>query len=406
MTELNLVSRLTGRHGDWKRDLQNLVPFVPVDLRCESQHTALERDRLGDGRAAEPPPDHHVRIAVLDVQVPGVPAPRVVVVKLEHVAAAPQHLTAGLLVPDRGDGALLAELDAKEVVFERAVTRRRRTRHGLSPAHLHRHECNRLGVCAHRVELALGLFVDPVDRRARQVLRLGLAGVGAAVQLEVQLAADDREVTSLGRGTVEEVDGLADGHAERMRGLDHLGGRAAAAVAVAEQVQGLVRGRRVLEVAHAVLDLFGREVAVVGVCRRKVREHSRAVDTFPPERVVLRLVGVVPGKLLGQEVVAPRLLDQLGEVAGISEDVRQPQDARLVAELLHEVALAVQKLAHQRLAGRQVAVGLHPHRADRLPLAGRRLRLDPPVQVRVRLLHPFVLRGLRAGENEVGILVH
>ena len=61
-------------------------------------------------------------------------------------------------------------------------------------------------------------------------------------------------------------------------------------------------------------------------------------------------VGVVPGELLGQEVLASRFGDQLRQGGGVAEDIGQPQLASIDAELLHEEAFAVQKLARQRFA--------------------------------------------------------
>ena len=58
---------------------------------------------------------------MLDVDVPRVPAARVVIVKLEHVARPAQHLAAGFLVPDRGDDAIVVELDPKEFVLHGSI---------------------------------------------------------------------------------------------------------------------------------------------------------------------------------------------------------------------------------------------------------------------------------------------
>ena len=138
-------------------------------------------------------------------------------------------------------------------------------------------------------------------------------------------------------------------HIERVRGNDHLLRRAAPAVAEPEQIERPVQGARVLVVAHAEFELLTREITVVGVRRREVREDARPVDALPPEGVVLGRVGVVPGQFLGQEVVAARLFDQLRQVARVAEHVGQPKDPRLITELVHEEALAVQQLADERL---------------------------------------------------------
>lgn len=118
-----------------------------------------------------------------------------------------------------------------------------------------------------------------------------------------------------------------------------------------------------------------------------------------------QLVGLVPGELLGQE---PLVAGELGElrVGGVvAEGVRQPHALGLDAEVLDEEPFAVDQLAGQRLAAGQVAVGLDPHAADRRPLALLHRLLDAGPHVRVVVAHPLVLLGLRAGEDEVVVLV-
>ncbi len=54
---------------------------------------------------------------MLDVEVPGIPPARVVVVELEHVSGAAQDLAAGFLVPDRRQQTAVVPLDAQKFVF-------------------------------------------------------------------------------------------------------------------------------------------------------------------------------------------------------------------------------------------------------------------------------------------------
>lgn len=70
-----------------------------------------------------------------------------------------------------------------------------------------------------------------------------------------------------------------------------------------------------------------------------------------------------------------------------------------------EPALAVQKLADERLPGGEVAVGLDPAAAgrDEPPLGHR--AAQPLPQLRVVALDPLVVLGRGAGEAELGILV-
>ena len=62
------------------------------------------------------------------------------------------------------------------------------------------------------------------------------------------------------------------------------------------------------------------------------------------------------------------------------------------------------ELPGHRLPARQVAVGLHPHPADRRPLSRLGGLLHPAVDLGLVLLHPGVLLGLRAGEDELGVV--
>ena len=102
----------------------------------------------------------------------------------------------------------------------------------------------------------------------------------------------------------------------------------------------------------------------------------------------------------------PAAFEDLRERGRVAEHVGQPQVGRLAPELVEEEALAVHDLADQRLARRDIAVGLDPHAPDRLEPAGRDLLADPLVQRRVDLLHPRVLLRLRRGEPVLGIVVH
>ena len=260
-------------------------------------------------------------------------------------------------------------------------------------------------IFARRDRPHLRLFQRPL-RLPVQPLRSRLARVGAAMQLEVKLAARRRQSAGLRTRRLEEVGRPSQLHTEAVRGIDHLRLRPAPAVAPTKQVEGPVGVGPILEASNAALDLLLLEAPVVRVGGREVREDRGAVDALPEKRVVLRLVGVIPRELLGEEVIAARARHQLRQVAWIAEHVGQPQDFRFVTELVHEKAFAMQQLAHQRLTRREVAVCLDPHRADRFPLAGRDAFLDAAIQVWVGLFHPLVLGRLGCGENIVGVLLH
>ena len=135
-------------------------------------------------------------------------------------------------------------------------------------------------------------------------------------------------------------------------------------------------------------------------------EDLGAVDAPPDDGVVGHLVDLVPGQLGGHEVVDAALLHDLGQGAGVAEHVRQPQDAVVHAELLLEEPLAVDELAHQGLAGGQVAVGFQPHAALRLPAALLDALLDALIEGGIALLQEVVQHRLAGHEAVAGELLH
>ena len=162
----------------------------------------------------------------------------------------------------------------------------------------------------------------------------------------------------------------------------------------------------VLEVARRAAQLGHGRLGVVGVGGREVREHRRAVDADPAERVVLGRGVAVPGELLGEEAADAGAAHDLRELAVVAEHVGVPEHLGAAPELLLEEALAVEELAHQRLARGEVAVGLDPRPADREPLAARDPLADARVESGRAVADPRVLLRLRAGEAVVGIALH
>ena len=241
----------------------------------------------------------------------------------------------------------------------------------------------------------------------------GLRGVGGAVHLEVELAAPDVEVGLLLGDAVHRVLREAERHGRAAveggaaaAALDVLLLRAAAAVAHAEERDGDVDDPRLAVVRLVVLELLGHQVRVVGVLRREVRDDARAVDALPHERVVRELVVAVPGELLREEEADAALAQDLRQLAGVAEDVGEPEVARDDAELLLEEALPDEALAHERLARGDVAVGLDPHAALHLPAAVGDGLLDLPVERRVVLLAELVELGLGRAVPELGVALH
>ena len=240
-----------------------------------------------------------------------------------------------------------------------------------------------------------------------------LGGVRAAVQLEVEFADHPGQVLAVVFQALEELRRRADGGARQALQIlgpaepfEHVAGGAAAAVAHPEQHVALARTVAVLVLPHDPPEFLHGGHRVVGVGRRKVGEHLAAVDSLPQEGLVPGFVEVVPRQLLGEKVADAGLAHDLRQLAVIPEHVRVPELAAEGAELALEEALAVQELAAERLARRDVAVGLHPGAAHGHPLPGVELLLDPVVQVRVALFHGGVLGGLRAGELVLRVQVH
>lgn len=150
----------------------------------------------------------------------------------------------------------------------------------------------------------------------------GLGGVGTPVLFEVQLAHPDRRIGHLRLRLGEERrrslladPGSALQISQPTARLQHLGGRAAASVAVPERVQR--EGGRVVipEVGDGVGQVGDTHLPVVGVSRRKMGEYPRTVHALPHEAVMGPGVVLVPGQLLGQEPAHSGLVHELGQIA-------------------------------------------------------------------------------------------
>ncbi len=431
------------------------------------------------------------RVRVVRLELPRVPLDRAVDGELEHVPGSGERLAAGRAVDEREQPAAGVELRSQVRVLEhepvdphgvvglhrQAEPVRRRLDHDqlaagvlghLAPGERREVERRRVGAGlaersdggvaqarrarGHRGVVALGVFVDRVDRAARQDVvelveqqrppqraqlvrrvrrspqpkrqrgrRLGLvqqplaravAALGArlarvrpAVELEVQLADQRRRVRQLLREPGEERVARADldlRHAlqvARSAGqLEHLRHGPSPAVAVSEHQQARRRAVVVAVARRRGPQLGDRDLRVVGVGGREVREHRRAVDALPAERVVRRARELVPRELLGQEAVDPGAPEDLRHLPVVAERVRAPVLAAAPPEPRLERTLAVEQLPHERLARRQVAVRLHPRAADDLPPSFTHALAHAREQIRRVLLEPRVV--LRGGRRE------
>src|SRR5271167_3093775 len=101
-------------------------------------------------------------------------------------------------------------------------------------------------------------------------------------------------------------------------------------------------------------------VAVVAMHRivERVRQHAAAVETLPPEEVVGEAVGLRPIDLDGEEAVNAALSQQLRQRRREAETVGQPADLVPHAEGAFEIALSVEDLAGETLAGGHIGVWL------------------------------------------------
>ncbi len=153
--------------------------------------------------------------------------------------------------------------------------------------------------------------------------------------------------------------------------------------------------------ARADLGVVAADRVVEGV-----GEHPAAVEALPPEEVEGHLVGLGPVHLDGEEALDAGSCKQLRQRRREAEAVGQPADGMARAEGLLEIALAIEQLADQGLRRRHVGVGLDPHGADRLPLAGGDFLLDRREERRIVLLEKGVELGGRLVEAEVRMSVH
>ncbi len=136
-------------------------------------------------------------------------------------------------------------------------------------------------------------------------------------------------------------------------------------------------------------------------------QHPGAVQPLPPEAVVGQAVVLAPADLDREEVFQPGLLDQLGQVPGIAEDVGQPQHGRNpVAKMAAEERLAQQELARQGFRPADVAVCLDPHAAQWFPAPLRHPRFDLAKESRVIPAHKLIKLGLALGKMIGRKLLH
>ena len=135
-------------------------------------------------------------------------------------------------------------------------------------------------------------------------------------------------------------------------------------------------------------------------------QNLGAVNATPLKGVVGHLIKLVPCQLGGHEIVNAALCHNLGQCAGVTKDIGQPQDAVVHAKFFFEELFPIQELANQTFAAGQVAVSLDPHAAFRLPAPFGNALLDLLVQLGITLLQKVVQLGLTGHELIVRVLLH
>ena len=162
------------------------------------------------------------------------------------------------------------------------------------------------------------------------------------------------------------------------------------------------------EIAPGPVEVARGDVAVVVGPRvlEGVGDDAGAVYALPLEQVVREVVGLVPVELVGEKAREPRAAQELREAGRVAEGVGEPGDRAAAAEGVLEVSLAVEELAHEGLAGGDLAVRLDPRASHRLPPALRDPLLYPPEQPGVVVLDPTVQLGRGLVEDEVLVAVH
>ena len=141
--------------------------------------------------------------------------------------------------------------------------------------------------------------------------------------------------------------------------------------------------------------------------RDPVGEHARAVGRLPAEERALERL-LLAARAAGRRTSRmPLFAQDLRDRRVVPERVDVRAGRRDDPERVAQVALAVERLPHERLAAGDVAVRLDPPAADRPGSGPRRsARGSRSKSARVALLDPLEEERRVAGEDEVRVLVH
>ena len=253
----------------------------------------------------------------------------------------------------------------------------------------------------------------------------GLGGVGASVVLQIKFAVPGGHMAvGCCNGLLEILKVIVSGsrgyagktrHCFQMTAhLQHVTVDSAASVSVSVSQKQILVDLFVMVEIPLALDRYGIDDAVIGVaavvgdgrCAHEMSQHLGAVHADPAEGIVRHMVVLVPADLDRHEIVDAGTLQDLGQGPAVAEHIRKPEYVGGRAEFFLEETLAVQDLTHQSLTGGNVTVGLNPHGAVGLPVAGFHSLLNPLVDVRIVGLDVIVKLGLGLDKSKFRVLLH
>ena len=123
----------------------------------------------------------------------------------------------------------------------------------------------------------------------------------------------------------------------------------------------------------------------------KMTEEAWAIDSFPVESVIWKLVEIAPRYLDGHKVLDASVLGDLWQLTAVSKGVRQKEDVRDFTKFLLKELLSIQELSRHRFSWRHVAIKLDPSTTDDLKCAIFNGFFHSLVHFRVVLLQPPVM---------------
>ena len=149
-----------------------------------------------------------------------------------------------------------------------------------------------------------------------------------------------------------------------------------------------------------------RSTPEVGVLKFDlVGQYPAAIGCLPPEQIGQLIVFVI-ARAHEDVGVHAGLFQQLGQHGVVAKGVHMVAHPGLAAQMLLKVPLGVEGVTAESLAGREVAVGLHPHASGNGPAALFHPLADLLEHGGINLLHPLVVAGAGAGEDVVGEFLH